>query len=235
MKLQSKAKIFLADERGCNETDWFRSYQTFNFGKYFNEHKHPFADLYVLNDETIAGGHSITSQVEEDSYQLLLPVVGTVVCKINQGNETKVNTGQLKIFKLPKGAIVKLLNCYQSDLINFIQIRIRADLTERNGVNQLFNFNLYENKNHLISITGSITAAAKNPIVSIGKFDGRKEAVYKLKNEQNNLFVFVIEGVFEVQGRLLHSKDGLGLWNDSTDVELEALSNDAIVLMMCLT
>src|SRR5258705_4065326 len=130
MKLQSKAKIFLADERGCNETDWFRSYQTFNFGKYFNKHKYPFADLYVLNDETIAGGHSITSQVEENSYLLLLPVVGTVVCKINQGKENKVNIGQLNIFNLPKGATVKLLKCYESDLINFIQIWIRADLIE---------------------------------------------------------------------------------------------------------
>jgi len=37
-----------------------------------------------------------------------------------------------------------------------------------------------------------------------------------MKSEQNSLFVFIIQGVFEVQGRLLHARDGLGLWNKQT-------------------
>lgn len=52
-----------------------------------------------------------------------------------------------------------------------------------------------------------------------------------MKSKRNSLFVFVIQGVFEVQGRLLHARDGLGLWDEENEVELEALSNDAIVLL----
>jgi redox-sensitive bicupin YhaK (pirin superfamily) len=43
--------------------------------------------------------------------------------------------------------------------------------------------------------------------------------------------VYVIEGAFEVQYRLLHARDGLALW-EAERVEWEALSNDAILLVL---
>lgn len=49
-----------------------------------------------------------------------------------------------------------------------------------------------------------------------------------MHDNKHQLFVLVIEGVFEVEGRLLHSKDGLALWNMPLIIELEALSHDAI-------
>ena len=57
---QSKGKIFLSEERGYQELDWFRSYNTFNFGKYLHEHKTAIGPLYVLNDDTLAGGRSFS-------------------------------------------------------------------------------------------------------------------------------------------------------------------------------
>ena len=67
--------------------------------------------------------------------------------------------------------------------------------------------------------------------VSIGKFSGRGETIYKLPNRNSGLFAFVIEGAFEVEGRLLHARDGLTLW-ETEEAEMEALSNDAIVLLI---
>ena len=43
--------------------------------------------------------------------------------------------------------------------------------------------------------------------------------------------MFVIEGAFEVQGTLLHARDGLALWG-TDKLEKEALSNDAIILLI---
>ena len=99
-------------------------------------------------------------------------------------------------------------------------------------MNGLFTFNIDENRNKLISINPVKNAELKNLLVSIGKFSGRREAVYKMKSAQSNLFVLVIEGAFEVQGRLLHAKDGLALWNEPGEIEMEALSNDAIIFLI---
>lgn len=79
------------------------------------------------------------------------------------------------------------------------------------------------------------TAEQIYPQVSIGKFTGRHDVVYTPANPHNRLFVYVIDGAFEVQGRLLHPRDGLGLWDEPDNIELEALSNDAIVLLIELS
>lgn len=238
MKPQSKGKIFLAEERNCNETDWYRSYNTFNDKKHFKEHKSSFNDLSVLNDNTIAGGRSLHMPVEENSVMLLLPVVGAVSYKNTRDGENIINAGQLLISYQHKGDTIEISNPYD-DLINFLQFRIKADLRKTDNKPLVFDFDLNKKRNELIEIIPAAIAKADNtefsPIVALGKFAGREEAVYKLKNTRSSVFVFIIEGVFEVQGRLLETKDGLGLWEVSEDIELEALSNDAIVLLIELT
>ncbi len=134
------------------------------------------------------------------------------------------------------GARIEISNPFKHDLINVLKIRIKADIIQTNIETELFSFDLNGNRNRLILLTtaaGANTATAKKlPQISMGKFTGREEVSYKLKDEQNSLFVFVIEGVFEVLGRLLHARDGLGFWDISEDIELEAVSNDAIVLLI---
>ncbi len=177
--------------------------------------------------------------IEENSVMLLLPVAGAVTYKDAYGNESIINTGQLQVSYLHKGAAIEFSNAYKYELINFLQLRIKTDTSKTNIQPEIFSFDLDKNKNKLIRLISAFTSntntAIQLPLTSIGKFTGREEAVYTLKNKESNLFVFVIEGVFEVQGHLLHARDGLGLWDVSEDKELEALSNDAIVLMIELS
>lgn len=227
MTTQAKGKIFLSDERGCTQTEWFRSYNTFNFGKYRHEHKQAFGNLYVLNDDTLAGGHSIKLTVEESTLILLLPIIGAIVYEDNNGNTGIVNSGEMQMLYMDANSTVNLSNPYENGLVNFLQLWIKHPFTPGN-TNRLLHFDL-KDRNKLISVTGK-TKAQQHPAVAIGKFIGRHEAAYKTSN-QNSVFVFVIQGVFEVQGRLLHARDGLALWNEPNEIELEALSNDAIVMV----
>ena len=43
--------------------------------------------------------------------------------------------------------------------------------------------------------------------------------------------LFAIEGAFETEGRLLHARDGLGLW-ELESIETEALSHGAMMLLI---
>lgn len=58
-----------------------------------------------------------------------------------------------------------------------------------------------------------------------------KGAIHHVNSNKKGVFAFVIEGAFEIQGRLLEAKDGLALWNDN-EIEMEALSNGAIILLI---
>jgi quercetin 2,3-dioxygenase len=67
--------------------------------------------------------------------------------------------------------------------------------------------------------------------VSVGKFNGRGETAYQLQDIKPGALIFVLEGAFEIAGRLLHARDGLAIW-ETTVIEIEALCNDAILLLI---
>ena len=236
MITQSVAKIYLSEQRGINETDRFRTYSTFNFRHYHSEYRHPFGDLYVLNDDSLAGGHSLKMHVPENSYLILLPVVGAVGYHDSLGNEGLVNTGDLQVLFTTEDYDIELLNPYDSDLINFLQIWIRKEQKASVIKPQLANLPLDQNPNNLIRVLPALKASSNQPesqpIISMGKFAGRHEAVYKKSKTENGLFIFVIQGAFEVQGRLLHPRDGLSLSGEDNEIDMEALSNDAIIFII---
>jgi len=224
---QSNGKMFLADERGLNELEWFRSYNTFNFGRYYNEHKTPFGALYVLNEDTLAEGCSMSMQVEDDSHIILIPIVGAIAWKTSHGNEGLAEAGQAQVLPLTNGMTVEITNPYADTLVKYLQLWIKTPGDAPAAAHRLFSFSIDNNCNQLIPAF-SLTPAS---LGVIGKFAGREETVYKITDPRKGVFAFVLQGAFEVQYRLLHEGDGLGLWG-LTEIELEALSNDAIILVV---
>jgi quercetin 2,3-dioxygenase len=227
MVQQNKGKIFLADERGHNEMEWFRSYNTFNFGRYQLDHKTPFGPLYVLNDDTLAGGKSISMTVEADSEIWLIPVVGAITYSDNRGHSTIIEAGECQVYDIPTNTTIQIGNLYDDELVNFLQLWFYKTGIEENSAPQLIPFDIVNYKNQLVPIPVHNTPYQ----FGIGKYAGREESTYKLHSPNNGLFVYVIEGAFEVQYRLLHARDGLALW-EAEEIEWEALSNDAIILVM---
>jgi len=221
---QSKGKMFLSDERGLTQQDWYRSYQTFNFGNYYNNHKQPFSDLHVLNDDTLAAAQSIRMSVQEQTAVLLIPIVGAIGCRDHNGDHTMIEPGMVQLLALPARSGFQVNNPYkaEADLVNFLQLWVKT----KNAANQLFSFDLPANRNQLTEIF-----RLGNTIGYMGQFDGRAEATLRVSKPGNALFAYVIEGAFEVQYRLMHARDGLVLW-DLDETELEALSNNAIIMLI---
>jgi quercetin 2,3-dioxygenase len=225
------AKMFLANERGLNETDWLRSWNTFNFGKYYNEYKTPAGDIYVLNDDMLDGGRSLSMLVEEDSYIILLPVAGAVAYKDSLGNESLLAAGQIQVVCTAKGTTIQMINPFQDHLINFLQIWIRAEKVF-STLPSVSTYDVNKFQNSLVKISPQQLGSGAVPFtISIGKFAGRGETVYQPAEKSKGLFAFVLAGAFELEGRLLHDRDGLALWN-TNHIDMEALSNDAILLLI---
>lgn len=220
-------KIYLADQRGLTETSILRRLSTFNFEKYNDEHKQPFGNLFLCNDESIVGGKMTFFLSKEDSYQVFFPITGGLDI-VQGGKEYAVDTGQIQVLNLGKGEVLEISNPYPNDIINYIQIGITTDMFLLRASEMLFNFDFEAKQNQLIDIISNPKLSFK---LSAGIFAGREEAIYKLRNQESKFFCFIIDGAFEVEGRLMHQRDGLALWN-LQQVELEALSNNAIILIL---
>lgn len=201
----SSGRIFLAGQRGHTETTSFRSCRT------------SFGGQYELQDITLASGESMQLQVAENTTIALLPTVGAIHIE----KEGLLEAGQVQLLK---GAATVISNPYEHELVNYLQLSFKNATAE----NELYSFDISKGQ-----LTDLFAASMEGGLLfaSIGKFSGREEVVYETYQQGNGVFVFVIQGAFEVQYRLLETRDGLALW-DVEQIEIEALSNDAILLLV---
>lgn len=221
MTPQSPAKIYKAQQRGLAQCSQKRLYATFNFEDYNENSRLPFGSLNVLNEETLAPNHTLIRELQNNTSILLIPLTGAL--QYNLGTNVSVTIVPGEIAFIPAAAnAVTLTNPYEDGLINYLYLTFKdAEFLQDTHVRTV---NL-EERNVLHEF---ISKDSIRGFMAI--FDGRREAIYKLKKPANGLFFFVINGAFEVQGRLLEERDGLALW-DTNEADMEALSENAIILV----
>ncbi|MBS1509297.1 MAG: pirin family protein [Bacteroidetes bacterium] len=225
-----KAIIHLSNLRGHLEGEWMRSIMTFNFGNYKAENREPFGSLQVFNEDTLAAGKSLAMLVEEDTEVLIIPLSGTIFFSDGRGNETYVSTGQVQLFSAPALSRYEVSNPFEEDiLVSFLQIWLNKNEAPFIPKLKQAYFDLCKT-NQLRTIIQPADLH-QNSFINIGQFEGRKKGSYTIQGSNNGVYVFIINGAFEVQDRLLHAGDGLAMWNTG-EIDFEALSNNAIVLLM---
>lgn len=222
---QNEAKIFLSAQRGKTELSWFRSLHSFKFGSFQDPNKEHIGKLRVFNDNTLAAGCGMKMQVEKPTEVLILPLVGGIEFKNSVGYHDFLEAGKLQIFSAEAEMEYEVLNPYESELINYLEIWIEK---ENSVSSSTISVDIdIEKRNELLPIFSSVQ---QNAFGYFGKYDGREEGIVQVKNARNYLYVFVIEGAFEVDNKLMEARDGLAIW-DAEEIEFEALSNDAMLLI----
>jgi ATP phosphoribosyltransferase len=84
-----------------------------------------------------------------------------------------------------------------------------------------------------VSTTGSVVAPAsikQDAWFSMGTFDAGKSFEYKLHQEGNGVYIFIIEGDVKVADNLLSKRDGIGLW-DTKNFKVEVIQEATLLLM----
>lgn len=227
-------KIYLADQRGMVDNDQFTSWSTFNHADYFDAERKSFGPLLTMNDEVFMPGHKANYQSAQNIWVVIIPVTGKVVHKIPSGNFLVIDAGEVYVKYIPAGNSFELKNPYDEDSINFLYLEFKANgLQENRGIAQLYEFDFENRENELIRVNTPDNSCINNLpfVLHIGRFNGREEALYQLHHPDALFFAFVIAGAFELQGRLLHPRDSLALW-DLQEADMEALSNGAVVLVL---
>ncbi|SHG41733.1 hypothetical protein SAMN04488109_0164 [Chryseolinea serpens] len=221
--MELEAMIYLAEKRGCTQTQVHRSFHSFNFGTYQLAHREPFGALRVFNDEALMPGASITYSLTDDYLLLLLPIAGGINFEMGAGHQF-VEAGETAWINGRRGSVLTITNPYETGSVDFIcawitlpewndqpPVTLPFDLTTINTLHTLF--------------------ASPQIKAHIGKFSGRTDHTFKTSEGSTRFFTFVLEGAFEFKERLLLQRDGLAL-NAVTEADFESLSDGAIVLIL---
>ncbi|AUD05932.1 pirin family protein [Spirosoma pollinicola] len=238
MNTQAQVQIYLAGQRGHSESGNHQSDYTFNYGVYSAEGREPFGALYLVNDERLTAKSSLSWQIDEPTEVVLLPVKGELDYSFND-LVTSLVPGQAGILSLVAGVSYSVTNPYPSESINFIQFWLKKPLNDFSAVASQTGFDLTQ-QNTLLPLFGeSDPEGATGYQGFIGRYSGRQNGVYFVRpfmsGQKRRIFVFILQGAFEVANRLLHEKDGLALeFEQSGELEFEALSNDALLILIDL-
>ncbi len=222
---QNPAQIYKSALRGKLETDYFRSFSVFNFGSYYDDSRKPFGALKVFNDETLAAGESVSMTVDENSDILLLPLLGALDYMDTLGNQDVVNTEEVRIFSAGKAMAFEVLNSYEGERINYLQIWIsnKSENFVPFSYQHKFDFIL---RNYLVPVYESPFAYCR-----IGAYDYKHEGFYNLRNKGNGVFAFVIAGTFEFGNTILDTHDSMSI-APTGKVIFTALSENAVMLIL---
>lgn len=229
MEQRPNTHIYLGKSRRLLETNSLQSYMVMDPDINESQMSQPFGQIRSWEDALLLPGQEYIYESQQEASLILIPLTGNIA---NPHKPTEiVKVGELLICPIQNEEKLKILNLDHQNPVNLLLLKcVPLTLSQclivriPGGENELnLVCNLEGNDEHPSEIK-----------IFLGEFEGRKEHEYKVKRKSRNIFVYVLSGAFEVNNCLLSARDGLAISRTKL-LEMEALSNDAIILVIDMT
>lgn len=225
-----------ANTRGHANHGWLDSYHTFSFAGYHNPERDHFGVLRVLNDDTVAAGMGFGTHPHDNMEIISIPLAGDLAHKDNMGNSQIIRQGDVQAMSAGTGIQHGEKNNNHDKQVKFFQIWVfpnKKNVTPRYDQKS---FSDADKHNKLLTIVSPIgtndggVQIHQNAWFSLGRLDKDFHTTYKLKNKENGLYAFIIEGEVSINEQKLNRRDGLGI-TDFEKIGIKA-DEDAEILLM---
>ncbi|PQJ22911.1 pirin family protein [Tenacibaculum sp. SG-28] len=227
--------IHKAETRGEANHGWLHSFHSFSFANYHNPDRMSFGALRVLNDDQVYPGKGFGSHPHDNMEIISIPLEGDLEHKDSMGNEAVIREGDVQVMSAGTGVFHSELNKNHDKDVKFLQIWIvpnKKDVAPRYDQislkdiavnNKFFQFLSPSEKDQGVWIH-------QDAWFSLGNFEEGLSDSYTLKNRENGVYIFILEGETTINGEKFTRRDGIGLWN-LDKFEITAVSKASVLLM----
>jgi len=234
-KLMENSILHKADTRGKADHGWLMSYHTFSFANYYNPDRMHFGALRVLNDDRVNPGMGFGIHPHDNMEIISIPLEGDLEHKDSMGNVAVIKNGDVQVMSAGTGITHSEYNKNKDTLVKFLQIWVfpnKRNVTPRYDQITLKAEDRHNKLQQIVSPNANDAGAwiHQDAWFHLGKLDAGKKLNYTLKKKGNGLYAFVLSGDLKLNGQLLNTRDGFGIWNTET-FELEAVSGTEVLLM----
>lgn len=224
-----------ADTRGHSNHGWLNSCHTFSFANYYDANRMNFGALRVINDDTVSPGRGFGQHPHANMEIISIPLEGDLQHEDSMGNSGIIKKGEVQVMSAGTGIYHSEMNANRDKEVKFLQIWILP--RDKNVEPRYSQQSILKNDKHnefqqIVSPNKDDDGAwiHQDAWFNLAKFDEGVNREYKLHQEGNGVYIFVLEGSAKVGDQELSRRDGLGVY-DTDSFTLEATEDAEILLM----
>jgi quercetin 2,3-dioxygenase len=230
-----KSILFKADTRGHADHGWLNAWHSFSFAGYHDPSRTHFGALRVLNDDTIAGGMGFGAHPHDNMEIITIPLSGQLEHRDSMGNTGIISKGEVQVMSAGTGIQHSEKNKNAKEPLKLLQIWLFPDTKNVEPRYDQRAFDMDAAKNSLLNIVSPMGSEEglnihQHAWFHIGKLDKDTSLTYELKDKQNGVYAFLIDGEVIINGEKLDRRDAIGI-TESDKLEIKA-GRDAEILLM---
>jgi quercetin 2,3-dioxygenase len=224
-----------ANSRGHARHGWLETHHSFSFANYYDPRRMNFGVLRVMNDDIIAPSMGFGMHQHQNMEIITIPLEGQLEHKDSMGNQAVINTDEIQVMSAGKGIYHSEYNHSRTHLVKLLQIWMfpnkqnvepRYDELKLNPADRLNQFQQILSPNP----NDAGVWVHQNAWFHLGSFDKGVDNEYVMKDKNNGLYVFIIEGSAQIEEQLLERRDGFGIQNVDK-IKIQVLEKAEILLM----
>ena len=206
-----------ADTRYSADHGWLQSAQTFSFHGHYNPERLQFGALRVLNDDTVNGGKGFGEHPHDNMEIISIPLEGTLEHQDSMGNLALIHPGEIQVMSAGTGIYHTEYNKDADEPVSFLQIWLYPNKLNVTPRYDQQDFSKKDKHNKWLQILSPDENDEgvwiyQNAWFHLGDFDKGFQSEYQLKNQDNGVYIFVIEGEINIGEQALGRRDGFGIW-----------------------
>jgi len=216
-----KTIIHTSNTRGHADHGWLNSYHSFSFGNYHNPERMNFGALRVLNDDAVAAGRGFGTHPHRNMEIISIPLEGDLQHMDDMGNSTVIKSGDVQVMSAGTGISHSEYNKNKDQEVKFLQIWIIPNKEEVTPRYDQISIADIATKNSLYQVLSPNADDAgvwihQNAWFYLGDYESGITDSYDLKQKQNGVYIFVLNGEIEIANQKLNERDGFGIWETDT-------------------
>lgn len=217
-----KTTYHKANTRGHANHGWLQSYHSFSFANYYNPERMNFGALRVLNDDIVQPKMGFGKHPHQNMEIISIPLQGALSHKDSMGNKRAITVGEVQVMSAGTGLQHSEFNDSKTEEVNFLQLWIIPEANEVTPYydQKEFDTTLRNNNFQFVvapreKIIGDALGIHQQAYLALGNFDENSTHTYKVQQEGNGVYVFVLQGEITINNQKLSKRDALGIENVS--------------------
>lgn len=234
MTQEQNTVLHRAGKRGKSDIGWLSSRFSFSFAEWYEPTRIGFGALRVINDDTIAPASGFGMHPHSNMEIITVVTAGAVTHQDNTGNHGVVAAGDVQVMSAGRGVLHAEYNDSPDELLKLFQIWIRPNVGNAPVRYEQKSFDLMKTAAREVPLVAPLGRAEKGELMInqdawiTYAHTGAEPFEYRLKQEGNGVYVFVIDGTCTVAGNELAARDALGV----SDTPSVSISGEAKLLLL---